>query len=1749
MSDQKKDDKSRPMFGGGANIRDVLPTEAEGDALLDMLFDDAPRGSSAPPSIPEAASVHEAPAAAATISDVPLEDDDEQATMINLGPDPTAKAPPPPPHAGAKVVSPPGWKIPPPSVKPASEISLSVDDDYGEEDDGQGKRRSRAPTLPSDEELAALAVEDGEEAGLTEVGLLPDVSAMDSLEEIEDHDVGAAVSAIAPTIPRDLPRPPTPGGSSRPRSIPALPPSEAAFEDERDASILLAKDPALQQSFVERANWIRAEAALQAEPSAQARSLLVASELYAMAGEDDEASSVAEQAQKLFSGFPLGLRQHRSLLARSGNWRATLDVMDSEAKVMPTPESKCHVTWFSAEVARCIQGDDLGAKKRSEMAIRAMPGDPRAHVHRFAEALAGSPDTAQLSRLKPTTVGEDTDISAAGLLSEAFARVVSKRGAVKPGEDHDPYESLLAARGALRAGDLSGAVKSLGELTNSSIGSGAGWLGGLLAVSAKETRAAASDLFRIAGNGSHAGLAAKVRASVAIESGGEVDLGAAPEAFTDTDRIGVAALSASETALGALGAIDTSDDSELEALRSLARVVLTARGSERSDLLEYKAADSALVSLARALAEVHSPARYTVGRVPARLRNAVEAAATQGVEAKNLNGLQLELDIDANDFGRVAKTLAADGDPAGLIASGLVSELGKDAESSEIAYGRVLELGLHESILRAIGTNAPSEDVAHALQGFADQLAAGPRKYLVLLEAGIRLAAVDNMADATACLRAATEVEPKLGVAAYIGSRISRTAGDQSALLEWLRSAREGSDDPVEKAHDFTREALLLSDGENNVAGSLLEEALSARPADVGLRDLYERLSHDPPKDRAAWRDARARETTGAEAARLAMEAAIEYEHNGDMAAASRCVGLAEANGDKLFAPISAYRYALHGVGTAEFVDALLPQARETTDPMARLETYERLAELDERGRGDRSSALLFRRMILEENPSHVRTLRRVASALMAQGREEELEPIALELARGQEGPEAHAYAALAARLRSRVKWEESLEPVTIAYAQEPRSVWSLRQMGAFARMNGDDALAALCEQQLMGRTERPAERATLAVRAAESRSSAGDVESAKSLYEQAVAAMPEHPIARIGLAEVLQQLGSHLAAAMHLEAAADAISNKGWKAELDARAGAIFEDQLADVTRARAAFERVFSADPKNDEVFNRLRKIYVAAGARSELAELLERKLESVTDPGERVEMEVMRGRALAEVGDAGMAKRALLAALESNPDHVDALLAFADLSMADEDFEGAEQALIRLARLTSDADGQAAVYMRIGELYDQHLPNPERAEAAYQEILKRKPDDIPAREKLIGLLRRTDNFARAVEEQHLLLESSTTIEAKCQRTIELADILEQMGDLKKAESTLVVSRKSYPKSDLALRALVQFYQRTGQGPSAAVLLDRAVADARRALSTGRFETYLFETLWSAAELRGREDAARVAQATVLALEGDEAGLQGAGAAAGDASLDDLLAPEVMTPAFRELLIKSGPLLDQALPFNTDAIRATPLVGASVLERETLDLADAYGLGDVQMLVSPVLGQICIAASAHPPTVVFGQALSTADQTPVRTFLIHRALKVIQSNAATFARTAPIDLWPLLAAYLKVMNPGFSPQGVDAAKLNEAHTRLTRAAGSNIPADAAAIAADVISSIGNRASTLNNAINGWGARAALLATADPNVALTAIGLASGAIAGPPTDGKERITWVGRNAEARDLIVFSVSDAYSDARARLNLG
>ncbi|HYJ11147.1 MAG TPA: tetratricopeptide repeat protein, partial [Polyangiaceae bacterium] len=596
-------------------------------------------------------------------------------------------------------------------------------------------------------------------------------------------------------------------------------------------------------------------------------------------------------------------------------------------------------------------------------------------------------------------------------------------------------------------------------------------------------------------------------------------------------------------------------------------------------------------------------------------------------------------------------------------------------------------------------------------------------------------------------------------------------------------------------------------------------------------------------------------------------------------------------------------------------------------------------------------------------------------------------------------------------------------------------------------------------------------------------------------------------------------------------------------------QAGVLWLDKSNDNERGRAALELAVALDISNEDAVVRLQSLYVAGGERERLAELLERRLSHTTDPEERVALEVTRGRALADVGESAQAKAALAAALDANPDHVEALSAFADLCVQDGDWSAAEQAYIRLVRHLPEPARQAQIYRRLGELYDTALPNVDRAELAYREVLKREPDDADAISRLVQVLGRRDQADKAVELQTEFLARAATPEAKRERTIALALVVEQLAsDRKKAEAILDKARKESPLDHGVLRALIEMHQRAGEQRAATVLLDRAATDARRALATGRFDPALFEMLASVAELRGMHDAASLATATLMALSGEDMPVTATGQAAGDARLDDQLAPDLITPALRTLLRKTGDLLDAAFPVDLRALKAAPLpVASAPFVTFVQNVAQSFGLRGLEVLASPALGPVCMPVSTNPPLLVFGQTLLDHADDAARFFLLMRCLKILQGRAAALSRTAPIELPAVMSAFLSLFAPNWTPQGVDARKLSDVRAKLEQAMRAQLDDDVPVLALEVIGSLGNRMSQLGTAIHQWGNRTGLLAVGSPNAALRGLALVAGQLAGPPP-GPERVKWVIRNPEARDLAVFSVSEGYAEARVRLGV-
>jgi cellulose synthase operon protein C len=1561
-----------------------------------------------------------------------------------------------------------------------------------------------------------------------------------------------------------------PGSSSgrAPRmGSPSKPPAEPiAFEGERPVSRWLDAEKA--RAFASRIAWLEEEARASTDSTVRGRALLAVSELSALVGDGTRALELATEARDLAPHLPLAWRQARQLMPRDPE--LMVEALDAEAARSPTPSARAHAVLLAADILR-IEGQGDAAVERWESACKLDPADTRAPIARAALALAQNDHTSGALHL--------ADNSELVALDKAVATALRLRGIERPGAEVDDMpinDGLRHARLALDSGDVVTAAQSAGAIaTLPELSKGALWLSASLGAGHIAARRGAAralktlvhegdDLARrqLAARGIELEDPELVAAALAngasfdaseraildvLATSKSADMPVGPDARTAGRRVLESlaedeAVAALVDALAAVSpAVAKDDDNDMVARSAL--VAGTSEARALATLGRLLAASAPTATVDAALAKIATPRPASAGGV------AIETA----VRAKRWDELSEALSsLPSSDEGGAAQR---------HVAAAIVAERAGNRERARDAWSEAAKNGAFatDGILRIAADLDRDMNVGAELLRIADGMPDGVASAILRLEALARTTLDD--AEQAALLERVHRAAPSLGIGAFLAERIGRRNGDLDEVLRWIQERRTYATDPLETALDAVREALLVADRDPELASTRLEEAHRARPDDVALRELYERLATEPPADRATWRENRAGSTVGPGAAQAWIEAALEHDRSGDSAAALRAARRAAEAGDRGLSRSIIERTEIETGDTTQQTDDLIQVTRSTDDEDVRREAFERLAHLDAVGKKDAGAALLWHRAILEESPRHQPSLRWVEHALIGEGRDDELSPIFEQIALaldGQRGGETTAHAQHAARLRAREAqatpqeapsaWEHTHEMARLAAKQPEPSLWALRAWNAHARARKDDVAHLETTLTLLERTQRPPERAALLLRASEAAARLEREEEARAHLEQAASEDPGDVVTWGFLAEMRAHAGEGRPAAEACESLARTSVVREHQLLAWHDAAKIWLDEVNDVERAMSALEAAAEIDVTYADVFPRLSALYADKNLDAELARLLEKRLDSIDDEDERVTLEVELSRAFADMGELPKAKACLESALQKRPDLTTALAAMADLCIKEGDWSGAEQAYVRLARLLSDPAEQRAIYEHLGEIYSVHAPNLSRAEVAFKEVLKRTPDNLGVLTRLVDVYKRQGDVQHAVETQQQIVSASVDPDARLASLIELAKIHETVGrDPRRSEQALDSARKEFPTSVVALRAMAEFYSRQRQMPAMHILLDRAAGDARRAFAQGRFVPSLFQVLHAAFELRGKRDAARVVAATLAAVEGQPSDLMGGDARSVDPRLDDVLCPDIMSPALRALLFRAGDALDVVAPVDLRLLKATPLPPGTPIGATVGSVATVVGLGALQILISPVLDRVALPLATNPPTLLVGEGLAKVKNERARMFVVVRAMKMILARASAMLRVQPQEVPGLVAGLFNTFNPSYMPQGVDAKRVSELARRIGPALPRNLDPTVGVIALEAAGMVGTQWTNLGPAAHAWANRVALLAVGDPNAALDAIAWSQNEDAAP-IGSEERAAWIARHAEARELMTFSVTDAYAEARIRLGL-
>jgi hypothetical protein len=749
-----------------------------------------------------------------------------------VGPDSTAATPlvqrPPPttqsipgrgPASGAPLRPPPGIPRPaagtPPAVSvpghaanapaaPAStrepqhsetSISTAPPPALGEADALDSEAPESQRTSLTDDEIAALdeleslsppsASEPPTNAGyVPRAGTLPKIPSQPA-----SVSFGPAASSTPPSLRSVAPR----AGSQAPRLPSGFPGLELGGS--------LPK-PGHPDEWTERAEWVEAEARRVPDAPGRWRALVVASEIWALAGNLERARTAAQDANTAARAGVAG-RQLRWLAAAAGDWKLVASTLEHELRGAPQSGARAHAAYLDAEIQRLCLADDAAANQRFELLRSSEPDDPRAHLAELGAALGTSARAPEPS-LPPT------------LAATRLGRALEQSRGLRTGEAAEGRgagAAFGALRRALARGDRLAAVSALREVAKlEGLGEGAAWFS--LALLSQEPSARAEVLARTLAltGGPDARLARRALAARAVEQRDPSTLASALEpaddAFTPAERLVIAALTGQrgdtvESLASALGEGE---------LAPLGAAVLAVAGKTTPEA--GSEALRAAAALGRALAR--SNGDTWLERLEPLLRTFVDTHAGSSTAAL----LELELATARRRHGDVAAALGRFGEEAGeqpaqrdrALARALVTELGGDREGARIAYADASEADpSFEAALRARLDVLDAAAQGAALAELASSTSDGTHGALLLLEAAQRVGALDATR-VDEWLERAVTLEQSLAIAFRTGEQQARAAGDAERLAHWLKTRRELSPDDVERGLDLVREALLLSD-------------------------------------------------------------------------------------------------------------------------------------------------------------------------------------------------------------------------------------------------------------------------------------------------------------------------------------------------------------------------------------------------------------------------------------------------------------------------------------------------------------------------------------------------------------------------------------------------------------------------------------------------------------------------------------------------------------------------------------------------------------------------------------------------------------------------------------------------------------------------------------------------------------------------------------------------------------------------
>ena len=1473
------------------------------------------------------------------------------------------------------------------------------------------------------------------------------------------------------------------------------------------------------------------ELAERATTSTRARLLTSAAELHEQLGDADSAIAAYREALDADARDVVALRALRHHAMRRGDWDAAAEALGKEAALDLSSAERASALKLLAHIHLHRTGDSAAAERAAEEAARARDDDfvalmllASARIARGDFARAGEA-IASAASAWPEPAAQAVLIQHAGALMEQGGKLEAASTLYQRASDLDPT-SLPARLGLIRAarelGDSRTCVASLRNAATQTE---------LPALSRALRRAAATILDRALGQHEEAMAEVDWRDDLAslwtladIASRAD-DLPAAITAFdtgaTDQSPEALAMSRARATRLRA----ELGSKSELEA-KDITDADDLGLGHYVRAWGRLIAADDDGDELELVLDAMNVAPRS----VAADMMRA-DKAAIMGDGAAFFASLERELDR------------ASDRPGAALALAEVADEIGVASRRETLA--RAKERGEREPIIcRALALLDHDDPQAAAEQWLEEGAMTTGAQGAFALTMAVRLLRRAG-ADATHALEAALEKQLdylpalwELEDGPYESAERARAAAAQAArptpssAAAGLRASMWAGTDSDRLAH---AEAAFDRHGPDPLLLEYLVEAAGRHSETAGELLVLGAHHFDPAP--YLERAANAFQSAGfpARAAKALREA---ISHNPDSEALQASCEEAELQASEF----------------ARVADSAMRRAREAQDEDEKLGALCAMAAVDRLARGDMQGARLSLQSIAESRPDHLPTARVLEWDSLREQDGERILSSAKRLLKCLPGetPERAA--------RHRLMVEVLRADPDILPSDVDRLLRGIddeidsdpglaRQVlgAAYARNESETALRALAAIQ----THLPSdlERGALALERAHILERLDEPERALAVLDEAGG----HPLALEVEARLLHAAKRwEEAASLYQEAAARAKDGRR-AASLWRAAAGLFEEKLEDPERAVGAYVAATESDITYLDVYRRLVSLYRSEGRPADAEALTESRVEAGADTPTLVALLLEQAGQRRERGNIEGVIESLRECLELDPNHFAALAELVETHRGRLDWQGATEALIRIARLKRSVDEQVWAFSQLAEIYDERLQDLPRAEAALRQVLKLAPAHNETLDRLASVLSlqgKAREAARVLEE--LVRRAGNDVQGRDYR-IRLAAAIESAGQPRQAEFFLEQLRSEQPKEIDVILALADHFERQGAGPAAAMHLNRAVADLRDAIEEHPEDEALWTTLVRVLNRRHGPGPASCAASAAVAVGYPPSLFIGTvtedNEALGDAHLplstavDRIVAPKGLPPTALRLFTLCEEALDKVLPFDAGAWKLRRLSGKqrSLIEEAGL-VAEGLGISEPKIRLTHASSTACMPISGDPPTLVLGVSLPEQTTRGERVFLFARALKVASHHLAPGLRARPEDLDAVLLALLGTHEASRATRPAPP-QAQELRRKLVRTVPRRSRDEVESLVLEIRGDSNFSSRSVPMAIAELGSRVALTLTGDVPSAVNALLKVAGEEL--PRSDAARLAMIRQTPEAWGLIRFALSDVHFEARTQ----